>query len=470
MRIVIFGVGKFYQEKKEELLSYTGDVIVALIDNNRQLQGNYIDGILVYAVEKIKNLNFDIIVLMSVRNLEMKKQLLQLNIGVEKIWTWEKFRGQKLHGSFSFYCGNPEMNMEKGKILIITTELNYNGGTLAAVYAGKELQRRGYGVILAAPGGNNIFIREMQKEGINIMICRALPCLFLEELAFIKQFDVILVNVFQMISCANKISQFKPVIWWVHEPRIFYESAIEQFAEYTTGDWMNNLQIYAVSKIAQKNFNYYFPNKIKNILNYGIPDINEYTKRNKKTIKKMIFAVIGSVTAVKGQDIFLEAVKKINNNHKSYSSFWIIGKVVDDLYCKDIKKLAAEEPSVKMLGEMTRKAIQNVYKKIDVLICPSREDMLPMVVTEAMMYGKVCIVSDSTGMADYIVNGKNGFVCKTGDVEDLAKKIEWLFYNKKKIQQIGNNARLVYEKHFTMDCFGNRLEKIINEINKCKKC
>ena len=169
--------------------------------------------------------------------------------------------------------------------------------------------------------------------------------------------------------------------------------------------------------------------------------------QNKKNTK-IVFAIIGTVTLNKGQDIFLEAIKKINKNQKACTEFWIIGA---------------------FLGEMTRKEIQNAYSEIDVLVCPSREDSLPIVVTEAMMYGKTCIVSDATGVVDYISHGENGLVCKKGDAEDLAEKIKWVFCNKEKLQQIGANARLVYEKYFTMACFGDRLEAAIDRAEKCWK-
>lgn len=465
MRIVIFGIGGFYREKREELLSYTNTVRVAYIDNNQQLQGTDIDGISILPVERIVELDYDRVVLMSVWVVDMKKQLLNAGVDIKKIWTWQKFRSEQLRGSFQFYDGGWKSDIKKEKILIITTDMNYNGGTLAAVYAGKELLERGYGVTVASPGGNDDFIREAVEEGLDIVICRALPYLFTEELSFVKQFDIVFVNVFQMICAAKKISRIKPVVWWIHEPSELYQTNMEKFDECMSGDWMNGVHIYAVSKIAQRNFNGHFPNKIKDLLAYGIPDIKEHMFPPEKK-KNIILAVIGTVTSIKGQDIFLEAVHKIEDRQKACVEFWLIGKAKENSYCNHVKQEIEKEPFVKLLGEMSRKEIQSAYAQIDVLVCPSREDSLPIVVTEAMMYGKVCIVSDSTGMADYISHGVNGLICKTGDAEDLAEKMNWVFQNKDKLQQIGASARRVYEKYFTMECFGERLEAAIDRIRK----
>ena len=53
------------------------------------------------------------------------------------------------------------------------------------------------------------------------------------------------------------------------------------------------------------------------------------------------------------------------------------------------------------------------------------------------MHGKVCIVSDATGISDYISDGINGFVFKSGVVSELIEKMNWVFNNRDKLFQIG---------------------------------
>ena len=88
------------------------------------------------------------------------------------------------------------------------------------------------------------------------------------------------------------------------------------------------------------------------------------------------------------------------------------------------------------------------------------------------MYGKPCIASDSTGTADYIDNGVNGFVCKTEDAEDLCEKMRYFIHNPERINEMGQEARKVYEEYFTMDKFADRLcaamDETINLFNNDK--
>ena len=460
MKVVIFGAGEFYQKRKEKLLSYSDIERVAIIDNNKNIQGTILDGIPVLPVEQINMIEFDVILLMSAKAVEMKKQLSDLGVGLKKIWHWERLKGEKERGNFCFYCGNLHYLVTAKKVLIISTTLGYNGGTLAAVYAARALEKRQYNVVLAAPEGNSIFIDEMKNSGLNIMICSALPYLYEEEIAFVKQFDFVIVNVLQMILCASQISCIKPTLWWIHEPSLLYKPILSQFSEYALEEKLKKVDIYAVSKIAKENFNYYFPNQNMKILTYGIPD-ERILSIKKDGNNKIVFAIVGIITPIKAQDLFLEAISKIQPRLKNNALFWIIGLIRQDVFSNKVREMASQESNVVIRGEMTRDKLKKIYQDIDVFVCASLEETMSITTTEAMMHGKVCIVSDTTGISDYICDGINGFVFKSGEVSELIEKMNWVFNNRDKLSKIGENARQTYEKYFGMDCFGEKLEKAL---------
>lgn len=460
MRVVIFGTGKFYQKRKEELLSDREIERVAMIDNDASMHGTYVDGVPVLAVDQIASLTYDRILLMSVKADEMKLQLTELGVEGETIWYWKRFLSEKLRGTFYFHRGNLTTVSGEKKVLIITESLGYTGGALAAVYAAEALQSRGYRIVLAAPEGNPVFVDEMKNRGLDLVICPALPYLHQEELAFIDLFDLVIVNVFPMILCAAEISRRKPVVWWIHEASDFYHASLIRFCEYAEKEKLENMDIYAVSRIAQENFNHYFPGRITKTLAYGIPD--ERGAMPQKTDDRIVFAVIGGVTPRKAQDIFVKAVKKLRLEYGDRARFLVIGTSGQDPYSMEVKKMASDS-SIEFLGELTREEIKKAFQDIDVLVCPSREDPLPIVVTEAMMYGKTCIVSDSVGMADHIEDGENGFVFRKDDADALAERMTWVFRNQNRLAKIGKNARKVYEECFTMDCFGQRLEDVLRK-------
>ena len=185
--------------------------------------------------------------------------------------------------------------------------------------------------------------------------------------------------------------------------------------------------------------------------------------RLKEKADCLIFAVIGAVCPNKAQDIFIQAVKLLSPEERGNVEFWIVGNTGSDIYGNQIKESASKDALIKMTGQLTRSEMHRLYAKIDVVVCPSLEDSLPIVVTEGMMYGKACIVSEGTGAADYISDGENGFICKKNETTSLCEKMRWIIKNKERLHIIGEKARETYEKFFTMESFGERLESAIQD-------
>lgn len=466
MKIMIFGMGQYYNNRKEKLTQDTE--IVAFIDNNRSIHGQSLNGIPIIAPHQIAGCSYDKILLMSAKENEMKKQLLELGVEEDKIWYWERYLSEIEHGIFRYYsgCRNKRMSAGGKRVLIISTDFNYNGGSIAVTYAAKALQSKGFYVVLAARDGRKKFVEEVVEEGIDIVLCPALPYLYQEEICWIQQFDVVIVNTFQMIQCACEVSNIKPVVWWIHEPSETYDGiypdTILRFNNYVKMSKIAGITIYAVSSIAQRNFNNYFSGRINKILEYGIPDKGiENIQTDFR--KRQVFAVIGGVCVRKAQDIFIQAVAMLEKSEKEEAEFWLIGSIGEDDYGLRIRRLVKEEPAVQIMGLLTRTEMEEIYKVIDVVVCPSWEDPLPIVMTEGMMHGKVCIASDATGTANYIVDGENGLVCRAGDARDLYEKMRYVILRREETYFMRKNARKTYEKYFTMDKFSNKFERAVKE-------
>ena len=52
-------------------------------------------------------------------------------------------------------------------------------------------------------------------------------------------------------------------------------------------------------------------------------------------------------------------------------------------------------------------------------------------------------------------------IFRSNDVGDLAEQMMYCVKNRDRLQILGENARATYEKYFTMEVFGGRLEQII---------
>jgi glycosyltransferase involved in cell wall biosynthesis len=84
-----------------------------------------------------------------------------------------------------------------------------------------------------------------------------------------------------------------------------------------------------------------------------------------------------------------------------------------------VRKLGLSD-EVTFLEPVPRNSLQDLYGSHDVLVLPSYNEAIGMVIPEAMACGVPTITSDTVGANVYVEDGKTGFVFATGDVPTLA--------------------------------------------------
>ena len=79
--------------------------------------------------------------------------------------------------------------------------------------------------------------------------------------------------------------------------------------------------------------------------------------------------------------------------------------------------------NVRLLGRIERDDVIDLLDRSDMFIMISRSETFGLVYLEAMARGCITIASRDEGFDGIIEDGKNGFLCKAGDVEELASII-----------------------------------------------
>lgn len=457
--ILVFGTGYYWETRKNYILNRNN--IVAFLDSDIRKEGKEICGKIVYLPNEYKKFEYDFILIVSDKyQSEMRKQLLDGGVIPSRVINWEQYVKTFLMEDYIEYLIEP---INKFDTVIFSNYLNYTGAPMTAIYMAYALKSKGKKVVICAENIDEK-LREELKEKVSIVLIPSIMFVTNHKLnSIMQQCDNVIVNTFVMYFLVCRIGKNKKILWWIHETKDNFEK-IENAFQHITNELLQNVNIKAVSKIAKDNFNLYFHNMIKEVMPYGIPDKREKSIKKKKN--KIIFALIGTITVRKAQDIYIEAIKNLSSEDREGAEFYIIGKVVDNNYTKKILKAIKGMNNIHITGEMTRTQLSSFFSEIDVVVCPSREETMSITLTEAMMYGKACLSSDNTGMADYIVDGRNGFVCKTGDTIELKNKMQWFIRNPEIIDKMGEEARRTYEKYFTMEVFSQNLEVAMHEISK----
>lgn len=210
-------------------------------------------------------------------------------------------------------------------------------------------------------------------------------------------------------------------------------------------------RIIALSEFMKRNIagNGVNPDKISLVYN-GIDEkyFAPFSAISSEGVVKVGFA--GKVSEEKGILIFLEAAKKVLERTREVE-FWVVGNASSNFYEKE----CGEE---KIIFKGWRDDLSKIYAELDIVVAPSLvEESFGLVAAEAMARGKALIVSDRGALPELVEDKKSGIIVPFGNSDILADVLFDLVQDRKKILDLGKNARYRAEKLFS-------LEKIAKEV------
>jgi len=104
--------------------------------------------------------------------------------------------------------------------------------------------------------------------------------------------------------------------------------------------------------------------------------------------------------------------------------------------------------NVFFLGNIPNAGIYNSIT--DLFILPSNYEGLPMVILEAMSFGKPVVASDVGGISEIVQNDWNGYALKN-DTTIFAEKIKYILENEEIYAKFSKNALERFNQDLTVD-------------------
>ena len=190
------------------------------------------------------------------------------------------------------------------------------------------------------------------------------------------------------------------------------------------------------------------PEKISIVPN-GV-ELSLFNSSKQKNPKKVVFA--GAMYYHRGLDVLLEAIPKIIRKIPD-AKFILLGNGNELEKLKEIVLEKNLENSVEFKGWIEREKIPENISDASIGIGPLRltdvtSRALPIKVLEYMAVSLPIIAQKGTLSDDVLVNEKNGYF--VDGAEDLAEKISSLLNEPDKINQMGNQSRLMVQ-NFSWD-------------------
>ena len=349
-------------------------------------------------------------------------------------------------------------------VILISHSADSSGGAPVVLYEyAKYLKEKGKSVLFISDKRGSL-LSEAKKYGIPSFESSFLYKLYLKRIKREqKNIGFIVVNTITLHKYVEYLSFLNyggKILWWIHESKELIENYSECIETYN----LKKIAICCVSGKVIENVKRNLKNKKQSLylLPYGIKDRGYFEKNNFS--KKFVITIIGRVSKRKNQIELIKAFKYLPSEIKNNIIIQIVAGSYDDDYLKMLEKVISNDKKIKIVGPYTRSEMKKVYKYSQIIASSSQDDPLPVVISEAMMYGRLIIVSSGNGQFSHIENGINGFKYILGNYKELAHIIEYIFLNFNKNDFVRKNARDLFLRDFSIDGMDNNVHEILEKM------
>ena len=209
-----------------------------------------------------------------------------------------------------------------GKRVLIFSHALSSTGAQNVLYQVCDVLRKNDFQVTVVSKSDGILRERFIEIGIPVIIIRDIYSKKKNIDELVAWSDMIFVNTLLLYDTVYELSNYnKKLIWWIHE-----SGELDYIQEdFELIEKKENVSIYSVSPLVRRMIWKKYSEKLKiESLLYGIP---QYDTQVVKTIRqeKMIFALIGWIGYIKGQDIFLSAVNQLSATIREQAEFWIVG-------------------------------------------------------------------------------------------------------------------------------------------------
>ena len=344
------------------------------------------------------------------------------------------------------------------RFLLVSHELSLTGAPRAVLFLARALfQLHGVRSVVISPS-DGAMREEFEREGFPTVVDAELftyQSYSFGACRFVMGFEKVIVTSLASYAFVRYFRGIaKHLSWWIHETEAGF-TAIRKATSDLALLFASCESIWLGSPICIPYASQYAPVDRLHVLLYGCEDeaIPQLSSNN----GTVVFSLFATVEPRKGHDIFLDAVARLHEDDRRRGVFRIIGSPRDygesQVFYRRMRAAASSIREVEFIPHVPHDMLNKFYSETDVMVSVSRDDPMPIVITQGLMFAKVCLCSSAIGHAQLLQDGKDALIFPSGSSGMLAEKIAWILNNRDASKAIGLAGRQVYEKHFRMDSF-----------------
>ncbi|CDB89802.1 putative capsular polysaccharide synthesis protein [Clostridium sp. CAG:253] len=181
-----------------------------------------------------------------------------------------------------------------------------------------------------------------------------------------------------------------------------------------------------------------------------------YQKDKSKPIRIGFAARISK--AQKRVDLLVKLINRLNEEKVNFE----IEIAGDGSYFEKMKEgIIKDKNNVKILGKIPREKMQEFWNDKDIFLSTSDFEGASVSMLEAMALGVVPVVTNVSGVDEFVTDGTNGYISEVQNIEKLIDGIKLLEDDRDKLEKFGENSMHIIKEKCNQDDYFDVFERMI---------
>jgi O-antigen biosynthesis protein len=353
---------------------------------------------------------------------------------------------------FIFEKSRIQVGSKSGKdFILFTHDLSASGAPRCLYEVARVLIEAGHYVLLMSPEDGR-FRKRYVEIGVDVIVDPLALSGHEAVIDLARNFDVAICNTIICWRVPGQIAPYMPVYLYSMETELVghFRDNVPGFCEglaAATAIWAPGP--YCASKIRE-----YCGLEALSIESC-VEELPDLPDDDDDYPGEVVIALVGTYEARKGQDMAVDGFNMLPSELQIKSRLVMAGRTNDAPFRVDAEKRAHSH--IVFHNELDYLQVVRLIRRADIMLVPSRDDGGPTTAIDALGAGKILVISATSGISQYVVDGESGFILRDNGPEDICATLCRVFERKSRWPTIKAKARELYEAHFTRQRFKERL-------------
>lgn len=132
---------------------------------------------------------------------------------------------------------------------------------------------------------------------------------------------------------------------------------------------------------------------------------------------------VGRLERNKGYHVLIDTFTRLRECLPSHWHWLLVGEGKERRALEHQAQQAGILDHVTFVGRLNDAELHNLYEEVDLVVHPTLYEGSSLVTLEAMIHRRPIVASAAGGIPDKVFDGRNGYLARPGDADDLAAKI-----------------------------------------------